>query len=77
MQAVRLKLAGREPKVIPPDEAQCVWQGKTGVHQCVNTKVSTSASCDAGAKPRINTTDNTVHVLEAHLLSWPIHLTII
>lgn len=28
MQAVRLKLAGGKPKVVPPDEAQWVWKGR-------------------------------------------------
>lgn len=30
MQAVRLKLAGGKPKVVPPDEAQCVWKQRRG-----------------------------------------------
>lgn len=45
MQAVRLKLAGGKPKVVPPDEAQCVWR------QGANTKACAHTGCDAEGQP--------------------------
>lgn len=45
MQAVRLKLAGGQPKVVPPDEAQCVWR------QGANTKACAHTECGAEGKP--------------------------
>lgn len=59
MQAVRLKLAGGKPKVVPPDEAQRVWQGRQespirGAHR----KVCTDTEGDAEAKRQNEHTAN-------------------